>query len=103
MAAGVTIEDPATTYVDRDVIIGPDTHPSGLASPWKGRPVIGRGCEIHSGVRIRNSRLSDGVTVFDHCVITDCTIASGAHVGPFAHLRPGASLGERRRSATSSR
>ena len=55
MAAGVTIEDPATTYVDPHVEVGPDTilHP-GVS--LEGRTTIGSGCEIHSGVRIVDSR-----------------------------------------------
>lgn len=93
MSAGVTIEDPATTYVDRDVQVGPDTilHPG---VQLEGRTVIGADCEIGSGVRIANSRLGDRVVVLDHSLVSDSTIASGAHVGPFAHLRQGAWIGE---------
>jgi bifunctional UDP-N-acetylglucosamine pyrophosphorylase/glucosamine-1-phosphate N-acetyltransferase len=93
MAAGVTLQDPDTTYIDRDVVIGPDTivHP-GVA--LEGRTTIGSGCEIHSGARIINSRLGDGVVVLNHCVIVDSAVADKASVGPFAHLRPGSSIGE---------
>src|SRR5262249_47192368 len=54
MAAGVTIDDPATTYIDRDVTVGPDTviHPCVFL---EGRTTIGAGCEIHAGVRIVDS------------------------------------------------
>jgi bifunctional UDP-N-acetylglucosamine pyrophosphorylase/glucosamine-1-phosphate N-acetyltransferase len=92
MAAGVTIEDPATTYVDIDVAVGSDTilHPG--ISLEQGT-VIGGGCEIHSGVRIVASRIGDGVTVFNHCVITDSAVEANAAVGPFAHLRGHASIG----------
>ena len=86
MAAGVTIEDPATAYIDRGVTIGADTilHP-GVS--LEGRTTIGAGCEIHTGVRIVNSQLGDRVQVFNHCVITDAVIADDVNVGPFAHLR----------------
>jgi len=86
MAAGVTIEDPATAYIDGDVAIGADTilHP-GVS--LEGTTTIGAGCEIHSGVRIVNSQIGDRVTVLNHCVITDSRIANDARVGPFAHLR----------------
>jgi bifunctional UDP-N-acetylglucosamine pyrophosphorylase / glucosamine-1-phosphate N-acetyltransferase len=92
MAAGVTIEDPATTYVDNDVQVGADTvlHPG--VSLERGT-VVGASCEIHSGVRIVNSTLGDGTTVLNHCVITDSAIAADATVGPFAHLRGHASIG----------
>src|SRR4030095_1197925 len=86
MAAGVTIEDPATTYIDGEVTIGADT----VIRPCvfiEGRTTIGSGCEIHSGVRIVNSRLGDRVTVYNHSVITDSTVEHEARVGPFAHLR----------------
>jgi bifunctional UDP-N-acetylglucosamine pyrophosphorylase / glucosamine-1-phosphate N-acetyltransferase len=94
MASGVSIEDPATAYIDRDVQIGADTiiHPGVSLS---GRTVVGRGCEIHSGVRIVDSRLGDRVTVLNHCVITRATIADDASIGPFAHLRPEADVRER--------
>jgi bifunctional UDP-N-acetylglucosamine pyrophosphorylase/glucosamine-1-phosphate N-acetyltransferase len=91
MDAGVTIEDPATAYIDRDVVIGADTviHP-GVSI--EGRTTIGRGCEIHSGARIIDSNLGDRVTIFNHTVITESRLADDAKVGPFAHLRPGADL-----------
>jgi bifunctional UDP-N-acetylglucosamine pyrophosphorylase/glucosamine-1-phosphate N-acetyltransferase len=86
MAAGVTIEDPATAYIDRSVSIGADTivHP-GVS--LEGRTTIGAGCEIHSGVRIIDSQIGDRVTVFNHCVITNARLADDVQVGPFAHLR----------------
>lgn len=92
MASGVTIEDPQTTYIDRQVTIGADTviHP-GVS--LQGRTSIGAGCEIHSGVRIVNSTLSDGVTILDHCLIVDSVVREGGYVGPSAHLRPGSDVG----------
>jgi bifunctional UDP-N-acetylglucosamine pyrophosphorylase/glucosamine-1-phosphate N-acetyltransferase len=86
MAAGVTIDDPATTYIDRSVTIAADTilHP---AVSLEGGTTIGAGCEIHSGVRIVDSRIGDRVTILNHCVITDSTIGDDVKVGPFAHIR----------------
>ena len=93
MAAGVTIEDPATTWVDMDVTVGPDTviHPGVFL---QGRTSVGARCELHAGVRIVDSTIGDDVTVRNHCVIQGATLADGAQVGPFAHLRPGAAVGE---------
>jgi bifunctional UDP-N-acetylglucosamine pyrophosphorylase / glucosamine-1-phosphate N-acetyltransferase len=87
MAAGVTIIDPATTWVESDVIIGPDTvlHPGVYL---EGQTRIGSGCEIHSGVRIIDSTVGDGVTINNFCVIRQSQIDSRAEVGPFAQLRP---------------
>jgi bifunctional UDP-N-acetylglucosamine pyrophosphorylase/glucosamine-1-phosphate N-acetyltransferase len=92
MAAGVTIEDPETTYVDRDVEVGADTviHP-GVS--LEGRTTVGARCELHSGVRIVDSRIADGVVVLNHCVIVQSAIGPGATVGPFAHLRGDARIG----------
>src|SRR5262245_31598133 len=92
MASGVTIEDPATTYIDPDVEIGADTiiHPG--VSIERGT-VVGLACEIHSGARIVNSRLGDRVTVLNHCVIANSHIESDASIGPFAHLRNHVAVG----------
>ena len=88
MAAGVTLEDPATTYVDADVVVGRDTviHPGVML---EGRTTVGDRCELHAGVRIVNSAVGDDVTVNNHCVITNAHVEAGARIGPFAHLRPG--------------
>jgi bifunctional UDP-N-acetylglucosamine pyrophosphorylase/glucosamine-1-phosphate N-acetyltransferase len=87
MAAGVTIDDPATTYIDRHVTIGVDT----VIRPGvsiEGQTAIGGGCELHSGVRVVDSRLGDRVTILNHSVIVDADIESDVSIGPFAHLRP---------------
>jgi bifunctional UDP-N-acetylglucosamine pyrophosphorylase/glucosamine-1-phosphate N-acetyltransferase len=93
MAAGVTLIDPATTYVDSDVVVGADTviHPCVFL---EGSTEIGAACEIHAGSRIVNSTLGDRVCVRNHTVVTDSTVASGAFLGPFAHIRPGSQVGE---------
>jgi bifunctional UDP-N-acetylglucosamine pyrophosphorylase/glucosamine-1-phosphate N-acetyltransferase len=91
MAAGVTIEDPATTYIDEDVVVGADTviHPG---VHLEGRTQIGQACEIHGGVRIVNSVLADRVTVQNFCVINGGRLGSGVTVGPFVHIRPDTEL-----------
>jgi len=93
MAAGVTLIDPATTYVDADVVVGPDTviYPCVFL---EGSTKIGSACEIHSGTRIVNSTIGDRVCVRNHTVVTDSTVESGAFLGPFAHIRPGSVIGE---------
>jgi bifunctional UDP-N-acetylglucosamine pyrophosphorylase / glucosamine-1-phosphate N-acetyltransferase len=93
MAAGVTLIDPATTYIDADVVVGPDTviYPCVFL---EGSTKIGAACEIHSGTRIVNSTIGDRVCVRNHTVVTDSTVEAGAFVGPFAHIRPGSSVGE---------
>lgn len=93
MAAGVTLVDPATAYIDSDVQVGRDTviHPCVFL---EGTTRIGAACEIHAGARIVNSIVGDRVTVRNHTVITDSVVHDGAVIGPFAHLRPGSDVGE---------
>jgi bifunctional UDP-N-acetylglucosamine pyrophosphorylase/glucosamine-1-phosphate N-acetyltransferase len=93
MAAGVTIEDPATTYIDEAVVVGADTviHPGVYL---EGKTHIGQACEIHAGVRIINSTLDDRVTVQNFCVISGSRLGEGVTVGPFAHIRPESELQE---------
>jgi bifunctional UDP-N-acetylglucosamine pyrophosphorylase/glucosamine-1-phosphate N-acetyltransferase len=88
MAAGVTVIDPATTYVESDAEVGADTvlHPNVYL---EGRTVVGTACEIQAGTRLVNATIGDRVTIRNYCIITDSTVADGAVLGPFAHLRPG--------------
>jgi bifunctional UDP-N-acetylglucosamine pyrophosphorylase/glucosamine-1-phosphate N-acetyltransferase len=94
MAAGVTIIDPTTTYIDPDVQVGPDTviHPGVLL---EGQTRIGAACELHAQVRIVDSEIGDQVTVNNFCLIVGAQVADGAQVGPFAHLRPETRVGEK--------
>ncbi len=93
MEAGVTIVDPASTFIDPDVAIGADTivHPGVYL---EGQTRIGAGCVIHSGVRMVNTSVDDHAIINNFCVITDSHISRGAIVGPFARLRPQSHVGE---------
>lgn len=93
MSSGVTIVDPASTFIGVDVAIGPDTviHPG---VHLEGDTRIGAGCEIQSGVRIVNSTIDDGVAINNFCLVLDSHVARGAKIGPFAHLRPQSDVGE---------
>jgi len=94
MAAGVTLIDPATTYIDADVEIGADTviHPGVIL---EGQTRIGSACEIQAHVRICDSTLGDHVTINNFCLIIGARVAQGASVGPFAHLRLDTVVGEK--------
>jgi bifunctional UDP-N-acetylglucosamine pyrophosphorylase/glucosamine-1-phosphate N-acetyltransferase len=93
MHAGVTLEDPATTYIDSDVTVGADTTIAPDVA-LQGSTTIGAGCRIYSGCRIANSAIADGVVVLDHSVVVESRVEAGARVGPFAHLRPLSEVGE---------
>jgi len=94
MAAGVTLIDPATTYVDPEAQIAADTvlHPGVVI---EGRTRIGAACEIQAYVRISDSEIGDRVTINSFCLISGAQVATGAALGPFAHLRPGTTVGEK--------
>ena len=85
--SGVTVLNPAATWIDLDVEIGRDTivYPSVVL---EGRTTVGRGCRLYPGAHVINSRIADGVTVFSSTVMEDVTIEEGVTVGPFARLRP---------------
>jgi bifunctional UDP-N-acetylglucosamine pyrophosphorylase/glucosamine-1-phosphate N-acetyltransferase len=94
MTQGVTMLDPASTFVGSGVEIGRDT----VLYPGvrlEGRTVLGEGCVVYPGSRIIDSTVGSGVTIKDYCVIEESTIEDGAAVGPFAHFRPGVVLGPR--------
>jgi len=92
MAAGVTIVDPATTYIDPDVEVGADTviHPGVVI---EGHTRIGAACEIQAHVRICDSEIDDRVTINNFCLLVGARVAEGASIGPFAHLRLQSSVG----------
>lgn len=79
MDDGVTLTDPATTflafdtYIGRDVIIGPNT-------------LFGPGVTVETGSEIKG-----------FCHLEGCHISEGAQIGPFARLRPGAEIGDNAR------
>ena len=90
MAEGVTLIDPATTYIEpsaqlgRDTVVMPNTH-------IQGRSLIGEDCVIGPNTIIRDT------TIGDRCQV-ECSVLEGAFLadevkmGPFARLRPGARL-----------
>ncbi len=94
MTEGVTVLDPATTYVDDTVGVGPDT----VIAPGvvlEGATVIGAECAIGLGCHVADSRLGDRVTLRPYCVLTEATVEDEATLGPFCHLRPLSHVGPR--------
>lgn len=87
MAAGVTVIDPATTYIDPRVQIGRDTtlYPGVLL--W-GETKIGSNCQIGPFTQISSSVIGEGSRVaFSN--LTDVTLGRAVEVGPYTYLRPG--------------
>jgi bifunctional UDP-N-acetylglucosamine pyrophosphorylase / glucosamine-1-phosphate N-acetyltransferase len=94
MLEGVTLVDPATTYIHQDVQVGADTiiHPQVII---EGASRIGSGCVIQSWTRLKDVEIEDDVSIRNSSVIEDCLVRKGASVGPFARLRMKAEIGER--------
>ena len=90
MDSGVTVMDPASTFVDATVSVGEDT----VLYPFtwlEGETTIGRDCRIGPNSRIADSQLGDAVTLhFSYA--HECKIAEGVTVGPYVHLRPDTQL-----------
>ena len=92
MAAGVTLMDPDTVFVDVDVKIGRDT----VIYPFtwiEGKTVIGENCEIGPNCRLQNMTIGNFVTgqfLYAH----DATVCDGASLGQFVHLRPDTKIDE---------
>jgi bifunctional UDP-N-acetylglucosamine pyrophosphorylase/glucosamine-1-phosphate N-acetyltransferase len=86
--AGVTMIDPASTWIDSTVTIGKDTvlYPN---VTLEGTTVIGEDCVLHSSTRLTDCIVGNGVEILDHCLFAASHIEDDAHLGPFVHLRPG--------------
>ncbi|MBO0795567.1 MAG: bifunctional UDP-N-acetylglucosamine diphosphorylase/glucosamine-1-phosphate N-acetyltransferase GlmU, partial [Ktedonobacteraceae bacterium] len=91
MYGGVTVVDPATTYIDDEVQIGCDTVilPGTMIT---GKTIIGSGCRIGPGSVIDRSEIGERCTV-RNSVVEEAALEDGVTVGPFSHCRPGARLG----------
>ena len=92
MREGVTVLDPRSTWVDADVELAPDVTLA-PGTMLRGATSVGAGSVIGPMTTLIDARLGEGVTV-PHSYLTECQVADGARVGPFAYLRPDAKLGE---------
>jgi bifunctional UDP-N-acetylglucosamine pyrophosphorylase / glucosamine-1-phosphate N-acetyltransferase len=90
---GVHFMDTRSVFISADSVIGkgttiyPNVHIEGATK-------IGQGCSIFPNVRILDSTIGDGATVKDSTLIEGSIIKKNASVGPFAHIRPGCTIGE---------
>ncbi len=92
MRSGVTVVDPATTFVEATVRVGPDT----VLEPFtilRGATVIGERCRIGPFSQLRDTRVGDGATI-EHSWLDGVEFGAGSDCGPFSRLRPGTRIGE---------
>jgi bifunctional UDP-N-acetylglucosamine pyrophosphorylase/glucosamine-1-phosphate N-acetyltransferase len=92
MLNGVTIQDPATTYIDADVRLGRDVTvlPN---SHLLGRTRVESHCVVGPGTTLRNASVAEHTRI-ESSVVEDSSIGSNVSVGPFSHIRGGASIGD---------
>lgn len=90
MENGVTIMDPATTFIDAQVTVGRDT----VIYPFtwlEGATVIGENCQIGPNSYFTDVKVGDHVkAIFSYA--HECEIADDVTIGPYVHLRPAAKL-----------
>jgi bifunctional UDP-N-acetylglucosamine pyrophosphorylase/glucosamine-1-phosphate N-acetyltransferase len=92
MFAGVTIADPATTYIDAAVRIAPDV--TILPNCYLyGPTTVGTGTVIGPGTTLRSSTIGEDCRI-QSSVIEDSHVGHRVPVGPFAHLRGDAHVGD---------
>ncbi|MER5291446.1 bifunctional UDP-N-acetylglucosamine diphosphorylase/glucosamine-1-phosphate N-acetyltransferase GlmU [Streptomyces pharetrae] len=98
MLAGVTVVDPASTWVDVTVTFGQDVvvHPG---TQLQGATQLAEGCEVGPNSRLKDTRVGAGARV-DNTVAEGATVGAEATVGPFAYLRPGTRLGRKGKIGT---
>ncbi len=90
MLAGVTVVDPASTWIDAEVEIAPDARIEPGTS-LRGKTTVGSGCVVGPLSTLTDTALGADVSV-PHSFLVQCEVGDGALVGPFAHLRPEAEL-----------
>ncbi|HTI29287.1 MAG TPA: bifunctional UDP-N-acetylglucosamine diphosphorylase/glucosamine-1-phosphate N-acetyltransferase GlmU [Methylomirabilota bacterium] len=93
MRNGVTIVDPANTYIDAGVEIGEDAR----IEPWtvlSGTTTIAAEAVIGPGAQVIDSRVGARTVVWAS-VIEESTVAEDVQIGPYSHIRPGCEIGPR--------
>ncbi|MGZ3693876.1 MAG: bifunctional UDP-N-acetylglucosamine diphosphorylase/glucosamine-1-phosphate N-acetyltransferase GlmU [Bdellovibrionota bacterium] len=92
MKDGVRLEAPSTLFADTSVSVGSGTR-IGPNVVLKGKTSIGLGATIEAGCVIVDSEIEGGAEIKAYSHLELATVKAGAHVGPFARLRPGTEIG----------
>jgi len=94
MREGVTMVDPATTYIDADVgPIGKDVWIAPNVA-LRGKTSIADGVRIDLGSVLTDVKIGEAVNIKPHSVLTDSVIGARCQIGPFSHCRPESKLDE---------
>jgi len=98
MLAGVTVVDPASTWIDAGVEIAADARIE-PGTTLRGETRIGEGAVVGPLSTLVDSSVGAGSTVLHSCLV-ECEVRAGCSVGPFAYLRPGALLEDSAKAGT---
>jgi bifunctional UDP-N-acetylglucosamine pyrophosphorylase/glucosamine-1-phosphate N-acetyltransferase len=92
LLAGVTMEDPSTAYVEPTVELATDVvlEPNVIL---RGRTRVGEGTRIGAGTQLIDSTIGRNCRVWAS-VLESAEVEDDVQIGPFAHLRPGSSIGQ---------
>lgn len=93
MEEGVTLEDPATAWIEPGVVLAEDVT-IGPSCRIEGTTTVGAGTRIDAGAIITDSVLGENVHIKPYSVVNQARLGNGVEAGPFAHLRPQAELME---------
>ncbi len=93
MKAGVTLHDPATTFIDEDVEIGTDTELGPFTSVSQGTK-LGKNVVVGQGCVFSRTTVADGTQVKPYSVFEDAVVGRECVIGPFARLRPQSELAD---------
>jgi len=91
MLAGVTIVDPAATWIDAEVELAPDVTIE-PGTTLRGATSVGSGTVVGPMTTLIDAKVGENVTI-PHSYLTECEVADGAQIGPFAYLRPKTKIG----------
>ena len=92
MLAGVTITDPESTWIDVTVTIGQDAE-IGPQTQLEGATAIGPGAKVGPGCLLEDTKVGEDAVLL-HAVCRQSEIGPRVTIGPFAYLRPGASIAD---------
>lgn len=92
MVNGASFAHPEATYIDIDVEIGPEVQLEANVT-LRGQTKIGAGSILTNGSYIVDAVIGQD-TVITNSMIEESTVADGVTIGPYAHIRPGSSLGK---------
>jgi bifunctional UDP-N-acetylglucosamine pyrophosphorylase / glucosamine-1-phosphate N-acetyltransferase len=94
MRAGVTMIDPASTYIDadvgplgRDVILGANV-------ALRGKTTLGDKVRVDHGAVLTDATVAGETLIKPYSVLTEATIGERVELGPFTHCRPGTRVDE---------